>query len=341
MKNMKKTIAFVLAVMMMLALCACGKTAASTPAATEAPAEQSAADANAEASQSVAAEQNQAGAVIGIVSHLSTSRMLVVEAEGNVYCFDIPIDTDTTNMVADNVVTVTFNGQLDPSLGTAFQNVTVTGISFAELPEIVEVGAEAAQAEVAATPDPSTQAATQTAEGNAIMYMWKDGTVHDTPEEGMATVTQAQVAKIQFEEPQLVGKVNSCNGTIIGIVEDGKYIVLDDGAGHQFMFYIEGKSQVSYDGTPVSMGANCSVLYIGTLNPYYGASTPQYVTVQDVQTDSKAYYYSVISKPQTTSAPSNTPGPNGMWYGTDGKIHWYGSDGKVYNYDSKGNIVLS
>ena len=327
MKKMNKSLALLLALTMILALCACGA--------------QTAVQKNESASDQIAAEQSKAGVVNGTVSHLSTSRMLVVESQGNVYCFDIPIDTDTTNMVAGNTVTVNFTGDLDANLGTAFQNVTVTGITFAEIVVETPVPVVTTAPTATPTPDPMQEAATETAEGNAIMYMWTDGSVHDTPEEGQTAVTKAQVATIQFNEPQLTGPVNSCNGTVIGTVEDDKYLLLDDGAGHRFLFYIENKPQVSYDGTGIEPGANCSVLYIGTLNPYYGESEPQYVTVQEVQTDSKAYYYASIAQPQTTSSPSVTPGPNGMWYGTDGKLHWYGSDGKVYNYDSNGNIVLS
>ena len=348
---MKKFIAILLVIVMIAALCACGKSNTAQPAAAEPTAEtapEAAAEtteaANEAAQKAVADEQNKAGALVGKVSHLSTGMSLVVEASGNVYCFDIPTDTDTKNMVADNNVTVYFSGNLDPTVGTSFQPVTIEKIEFADMPQIVMVGGTPAPADTVAAPtvaptaDPAAQIATQTAEGNAIMYMWSDGSMHDTPEDGQSYVTAAQVATINFEEPNFNGPYNACNGTIFGFVENNKYMILDDGAGHQYLFYIEGKPNKSYDGTGLVVGANCTVMYVGTLNPNYGATTPQYVYVDNIQTDSKAFYYSVIA-PKATTKP--TPGPNGMWYGTDGKLHWYGKDGKIYNYDKNGNIVLS
>ena len=356
---MKRFIALLLVIMMIASLCACGKSATTNTTeaaeATEAPtatlSPSTAEEANTQAQQAVADEHNEAGALIGTVSQLSTGKSLVVEAGGNVYVFDVPVDTDTKNMVASNSVTVYFEGTLDPTIGTSFQDVEISKIEFGALPEIVQVGPTQAPATVsastsaststsqsAAATDSSTQVATQTATGEALVYMWSDGTIHDAPEDGTSYITAAQVAKIQFEEPtQYQGlPLNACNCTIMGFVEDNKYMLVDDGAGHQYLFYVEGKQNRSYDGTGMVVGANCTVMYAGTLNPNYGADSPQYVYVDNIQTDSKAYYYSIIS-PKATS----TPKPNGMWYGTDGKLHWYGSDGKVYNYDKNGNVVLS
>ena len=355
---MKKITAILLVLVMVLSLCACGKKAEEPAAPAEAaPAadtaaqqpEGSAEDANLAASQAVAEEQNKAGAVVGTVSQLTMTNALVVEAGGNVYCFELPENADTKNMVAGNEVTVFFDGQIDTACGTNFQPVQVTSIQFAEIPEVVMVGGsqpaavaqpvQEQQAAAPATPDPSAQLATHTATGDEIAYIWSDGTVHSEPEAGMEGITMAQVATISFEEPDYPGPTKSCNGTIEGFVEDGKYMMLDDGAGHKFLFYVEGKSIKSYDGTGLVIGANCSVMYNGSLIPAYGYERPQYVTVVNLQTDSKAFIYN-IEHPKPTQNP-NKPGPNSFWYGTDGKIHWYGADGRVYNYDKNGNIVLS
>ena len=362
---MKKIVILLLVTILALSFCACGKkqqaaqapVAEAAPAAAEAPAAVEPEDANAAASQAVAEEQNKAGAVVGTVSQLTMPNALVVEAGGNVYCFTLPENADVRNMVAGNDVTVYFDGELDPACGTNFQPVMVTKADFAEIPEIVMVGGTqpnlvdakgnpiqqpAAQQAPAAQEQPqgdSSALATHMATGEEIAYIWKDGSVHSEPEAGMEGITQAQVQTINFTEPSYPGPTKSCNGTIEGFIENGKYMMLDDGAGHKFLFYVEGKTVKSYDGTGLTIGANCSVMYNGSLVPGYGYENPQYVTVVNLQTDSKQFIYN-IEHPRPTTNP-NAPGPNSFWYGTDGKIHWYGADGRVYNYDKNGNIVLS
>ena len=181
-------------------------------------------------------------------------------------------------------------------------------------------------------PDP-TEAPANPYAGADIQYVWSDGTVHDTPEDGQEAVSSVR-KYIFYSEPDPAGPIQQFSGSVVCTLEDDKYVVINNGYGTDFVFYIEGKPVDRLDGrTGIVPGALITVYYNGgTLKPDYGIGYVQYVYIEKIQTDSRADYYSAVN-PKPTS--SSSPVPTGYWYGTDGMLHCY-INGIVYHWANGG-----
>ncbi len=174
-------------------------------------------------------------------------------------------------------------------------------------------------------------------------YIWADGSVHDAPEDGQAEISP--IKKYIFFEPAPSGADSTLNCTVVCTLEDGKYLVVTDGNYKEYVFYIEGKTVKSLDGVTktLSPGVNCTVYYNGGyLNPNTGLDDPQYVYVDTLVIDTKAFAYAAEHpkptgpiKPGPTTYPSV---PYGFWYGTDGMLHCYIS-GKPYHWANGGWVA--
>lgn len=200
-----------------------------------------------------------------------------------------------------------------------------------ETPEIIYVNTPVP------APDP-TEAPANPYAGADVIYIWADGTQHDTPEEGQEAVSSIR-KYIFYSEPDPAGPVQTFSGSVVCTLEDGKYVVLNNGYGTDFVFYVEGKPVDKLDGmTGLEPDALCTIYYNGgTLKPDYGIGDVQYVFTQKIQTDSRADYNAVVNpKPTAKPGPNPTPyKPTGYWYGTDGMLHCY-INGIVYHWANNG-----